>query len=95
MMTRRKKILIFLPLLILLCGIGGFLFVSSDYFLENYIKDRLIVAIQEQFTQNFEISLGELKGNILTGVVMNNLSLKEKKHRKIICFFLRQSNIQV
>lgn len=81
-MTRRKVLLIYLPLLIFLCGIVGFLFISSDYFLENYVKPRLISAIQDQIAEDYEVSLDELSGNILIGVEAEKFSLRETDSEK-------------
>ncbi len=81
-MKRRKVLLIYLPLLILLCSIVGFLFISSDYFLENFIKPRLISAIQQQISNDYEVSLDKLSGNILTGVEARNFTLKKSDSEK-------------
>ena len=76
-MTRRKILFISIPIIILLCGIAGFLFVSSDYFLENIVKDRLIKAIQDEINEDYQVSIDKLRGNVLTGVEAENFSVKE------------------
>ena len=76
-MTRRRILFISIPIFILLCGIAGFLFVRSDYFLDNFVKYRLIQAIQEQFNNDYQVSIKKLHGNILTGVEVVNLDVQE------------------
>ncbi len=78
-MTRRKKILfIAIPLFFLMFGVIGYLFISSEYFLDNYIKDRLRQALQGQINGNYEVDIDKLRGNVLTGVEIENLSINEK-----------------
>lgn len=76
-MSRRKILFISIPVFILLCGIAGFLFVSSDYFLENFVKDRLIEAIQDEINKDYQVEIERLKGNVLTGVEVENLSVSK------------------
>lgn len=76
-MTRRKILFISIPLFILLCGIAGFLFVRSDYFLDNFVKNRLIQTIKDQINDDYQVSIEKLHGNILTGIEVVNLSVKE------------------
>ena len=76
-MTRRKKLFIAIPLFILLCSIFGYFFISSEYFLNNYIKGRLIQALQDQINKEYKVGIGSLGGNVLTGVEIENLSINE------------------
>lgn len=77
-MTRRKLLFITIPLFFLLCGIAGYLLISSEYFLNNYIKDRLIKALQDQINENYIVKIGQLRGNVLIGVEIENLSIHEE-----------------
>ena len=78
-MTRRKILFISIPLIILLFGIGGFFYVRSDSFLDNFIKTRLEDALQDQIDEKYIVELKKMRGNIFTGVEIGNLSLKEKE----------------
>ena len=82
-MTRRKILLIYLPLFILLCGIGGYFFISSDYFLDKYIKSRLISALQEQINEDYEVIIDNLHGNVFTGVVIDDFSIIDEKNAEL------------
>ncbi len=79
-MTRRKILLIYIPLFILLCGIGGYFFISSDYFLDKYIKNRLISALQDQINEDYKVIIDNLHGNVLTGVVVDDFSIIDEKN---------------
>ena len=78
-MTRRKILLISIPLIILLLGVGGFFYVRSDSFLNNFVKTRLKDVLQDQIDDKYIIQLKKLRGNIFTGVEIENLSVKEKE----------------
>ena len=82
MMTRRKIILISISLITLLFLIGGFLYTSSDSFLNNVIKPRLQQALEDQIKEKYEVRIGKLGGNIFTGVEVEEFSLKEKETEK-------------
>ncbi len=78
-MTRRKILFISIPVFLLLCGIFGYLFISSEGFLDSYIKERLIQALQEQINKNYEVKIEKLRGNVLIGVEIENLSINKKE----------------
>ena len=78
-MTRRKILFISIPVFLLLCGIFGYLFISSEYFLNNFIKERLLQALQEQINDDYEVIIDKLGGNVLTGVEIKELSIKERQ----------------
>ena len=82
MMTRRKIVLISISLITLLFLIGGFLYTSSDSFLNNVIKPRLQQALEDQIKEKYEVRIGKLGGNIFTGVEVEEFSLKEKETEK-------------
>ena len=82
MMTRRKIILISISLITLLFLIGGFLYTSSDSFLNNVIKPRLQQTLEDQIKEKYEVRIGKLGGNIFTGVEVEEFSLKEKETEK-------------
>ncbi|MCY4401783.1 MAG: hypothetical protein OXD54_04330 [Candidatus Poribacteria bacterium] len=82
-MTRRKILFISISLFILLCGIGGYFFISSDYFLENYIRERLITALEDQINEDYEVKIQKLRGNVLTGVVVDDFSIVDTKSTEL------------
>ncbi len=76
-MTRRKILLVTIPLFFLICGIIGYLYISSDYFLNSsFITERLRDALQDQINDKFEVKIGDLRGNVLTGIEIEKLSIK-------------------
>ena len=81
-MTRRKILLIALPLFILLCGLGTYFFISSEYFLENIIKTRLIKALDNQINEGYEVKIGKLYGNVLTSIDVEDFTIKEENSEK-------------
>lgn len=81
-MTRRKILLITIPLLLLLCGVFGYLYISSDSFLNFFIKDRLKKALQDQINEKYKVEIGNLRGNVLTGVKIENLSINEENSNR-------------
>ncbi len=82
MMTRRKIVLISISIIILLFLIGGFLYTSSDSFLNNVIKPRLQQALENQIKEKYKVRIGKLGGNIFTGVEVEEFALKEKETEK-------------
>lgn len=78
-MTRRKILLITFPLILFLIGVIGYLFISSEYFLNTFISERLINAIQDEINEKFEVRIGDLHGNVLTGIEIKNLSIFERE----------------
>ncbi|RKU19018.1 hypothetical protein C6501_01720 [Candidatus Poribacteria bacterium] len=83
-MTRRKKILISIPLIILIVGIGGFFYISSDSFLNNFIKPRFEKAFQKQVNEKYTVTFGELSGNIFTGVEVRDFRIEDDKKLSIL-----------
>ncbi len=83
-MTRRKKILIAIPLIILIIGIGGFFYISSDSFLNNFIKPQLEKALGNQIDEEHEVNLGKLSGNIFTGIEVKHFSIKDNEKLSIL-----------
>lgn len=77
-MTRRKILFITIPLILLLCSLFAYLYISSEYFLNTYVKERLIQALQDQINEEYEIQIDNLRGNVLTGVEIENLSINRK-----------------
>lgn len=78
-MTRRKILVISISLFILLCGIGGYFFISSDYFLKTYIKGRLITALEDQINEDYKVEIPIMRGNVFTGVVVDDFSIVDAK----------------
>ncbi|MDE0636523.1 MAG: hypothetical protein OXI43_11810 [Candidatus Poribacteria bacterium] len=83
-MTRRKKILISIPLIILIIGIGGFFYISSDSFLNNFIKPRLMKALDNQIDEDYEVEIGKLSGNIFTGIEVENFRIENNEKLPIL-----------
>ncbi len=83
-MTRRKKVLIAIPLIILLFGIGGFFYISSDSFLNNFIEPRLTKALRNQIAKGYEVTLGKLSGNIFTGIEVENFRIENNEKLPIL-----------
>lgn len=83
-MTRRKKVLIAIPLIILLFGIGGFFYISSDSFLNNFIEPRLIKALKNQIDEDHKVELGKLSGNIFTGIAVDNFRIENNEKIPIL-----------
>ncbi len=79
MLTRRRKIILYIAATLLLFGIGGYLYISSDLFLNDFVKPRLIRALDEQIDDNYTMQIGHLRGNILTGVRIDDFSIDEKE----------------
>ena len=83
-MTRRKIVFISIPLIILLFGICGFFYISSDSFLNNFIKPRLEKALRKQVNEKYAVTLGKLSGNIFSGVEVENFSIEENDKLPIL-----------
>ncbi|MYB66732.1 AsmA family protein, partial [Candidatus Poribacteria bacterium] len=79
MLTRRRKIILYIAATLLLFGIGGYFYISSDLFLNNFVKPRLIRALDEQIDDKYTMQIGHLQGNILTGVRIDDFSIDEKE----------------
>ena len=78
MLTRRRKIILYLAAALLLFGIGGYFCITSDWFLNNFVRERLISALKEQIDdKKYSIEVGEMQGNILTGVSIDDFSIHE------------------
>ena len=82
-MTRRKIIFISVPLILLILGVCGFLYIRSDSFLNNFIKPRLEKALENQIAKDYKVILGELSGNIFTGVEVENFTIEQNKAEKL------------
>ena len=76
-MTRRKLLFIILPLFLIIVSVCLIVFVSSDYFLEKVVKDRVIRALQDQVNDGYTVQIPTMYGNIFTGIVIEDLSIKE------------------
>lgn len=79
MLTRRRKIILYIAATLLLLGIGGYFYISSDLFLNGFVKPRLIRALDEQIDDKYIMQIGHLRGNILTGVRIDDFSIDEKE----------------
>ena len=79
MLTRRRKIILYIAATLLLMGIGGYFYITSDLFLEDFVKQRLERALNEQINEKYSIEIKEMRGNILTGVKIDNFSIDEKE----------------
>ncbi len=80
MLTRRRKIILYIAATFLLFGIGGYFYITSDHFLNNFVKQRLISALKEQIDdKKYSIEVREMQGNILTGVSIDDFSIQEKE----------------
>ncbi len=79
MLTRRRKIILYIAATLLLLGIGGYFYISSDLFLNDFVKPRLIRALDEQIDDRYTMQIGHLQGNILTGVKIDDFSIDEKE----------------
>ena len=79
MLTRHRKIILYLAATVLLFGIGGYLYISSNLFLNDFVKPRLIRTLDEQVDDKYTMQIGNLQGNILTGVRIDDFSIDEKK----------------
>ena len=78
-MTRRRILFIIIPSFLLICFVFGYLFISSEYFLNTYIRSRLLQALKDQINkEEYDVEIGDLRGNVLKGVVIENLKIKEK-----------------
>ncbi len=84
MMIRRKRVFISVPLITVLLGIGGYFYVSSDSFLNNFIKPRLEKALQKQVNEKYTVTFGELSGNIFTGVKVENFRIEDDEKLPIL-----------
>ena len=78
MLTRRRKIGLLLATTLLLFGIVGYFYMSSKLFLNDFVKPRLIKALNEQIADKYTIQIGHLQGNIFTGVQIDDFSINEK-----------------
>ena len=78
MMTRRKILLISIPLIFLLIVVSAFLYIRSDAFLNNILKSRVEKAIKEQVNEQYIVTLGELSGNIFTGIEITNVKIEDR-----------------
>ena len=83
-MTRRKIILISIPVIILLLGICGFLYIRSDSFLNNFIKPRLMKVLDDQIAEGYKVTLSKLSGNIFTGVAVENFRIEDNERLSIL-----------
>ncbi len=81
-MTRRKILLISIPLVILLIGFGGYLFISSEYFLVNIVQGPLIKALEDQINDDYAIHIEGLRGNVLTSIDVQDFSIQRKTPEK-------------
>ncbi len=80
MLTRRRKIILYIAATLLLFGISGYFYITSDTFLEKIVKPRLEKALDEQINNNkYSIEIEHLQGNILTGVRIVDFSIDEKE----------------
>lgn len=79
MLTRRRKIILYIAAILLLFGIGGYFYISSDLFLNGFVKPRLIRALDEQIDDKYTMQIGHFQGNILTGVRIDDFSIAEKE----------------
>ncbi len=84
MMIRRKRVFISIPLITLLLGIVGYFYISSDSFLNNFIKPRLEKALQKQVNEKHTVTFGELSGNIFTGIGVENFRIEDDKKLSIL-----------
>lgn len=84
MMKRRKRVFISIPLITLLIGIVGYFYISSDSFLNNFIKPRLEEALQKQVNERYTVTFGELSGNIFTGVEVENFRIEDDEKLPIL-----------
>ena len=84
MMKRRKRVFISIPLIILLIGIVGYFYISSDSFLNNFIKPRLEKALQKQVNEEYTVTFGKLRGNIFTGVEVENFRIEDGEKLPIL-----------
>ena len=84
MMTRRKRVFISIPLIALLIGIVGYFYISSDSFLNNFIRPRLEGALQKQVHEKYTVTFGELSGNIFTGVEVENFRIEDDEKLPIL-----------
>ncbi|MDE0485217.1 MAG: hypothetical protein OXI67_21795 [Candidatus Poribacteria bacterium] len=83
-MTRRKRAFISIPLITLLIGIVGYFYISSDSFLNNFIKPRLEETLQKQVNKKYTVTFGELSGNIFTGVEVENFRIEDDEKLPIL-----------
>ena len=80
MLTRRRKIILSIFTAVLLIGTAAYIYLSSELFLNNIIQPRLIKAIKDQIDDNkFTIHLGELRGNIFSGIEIDSFAIREEK----------------
>lgn len=79
MLTRRRKIILYIAATLILFGIGGYFYISSDLFLNDFVKPRLIRTLDEQIDDRYTMQIGHLQGNILTGVRIDDFSIDEKE----------------
>ena len=78
MLTRRRKIILYISATLLLIGIGGYFYITSDRFLEDFVRPRLIKALEEQIDDRYSMHIDHLQGNILTGVQIDDFSIDDK-----------------
>ncbi len=79
MLTRRRKLILYIAATLLLIGIGGYFCITSDWFLDIFVKQRLEKALNEQIDGKYSVEIGELQGNILTGVRIDDFSIVDKE----------------
>ena len=79
MLTRRRKIILYIAATLLLIGIGGYFCITSDWFLEVFVRQRLENALKEQIDGKYSVKIGELHGNILTGVRIDDFSIVDNE----------------
>lgn len=81
-MTRRKIILLSIPIIIFLIGLGGFLFLRSSYFLDNLLKTPLQQVIENQINEKYTAHIDKLSGDIFTGIKVEKFRIEERNTEK-------------
>lgn len=81
-MTRRKIILLSIPIIIFLIGLGGFLFLRSSYFLDNLLKTPLQQVIENQINDKYTAHIDKLSGDIFTGIKVEKFRIEERNTEK-------------
>ncbi|MCG9127024.1 hypothetical protein JT359_05415 [Candidatus Poribacteria bacterium] len=77
-MIRKKKILLTLSISLFLLVLLGFLFLRSSYFLDNFLKNPIVRAIEAQIDPKYTVYIDQISGNIFTGVKAKEFSIREK-----------------
>ena len=68
----RSKILLSVFAFFSIALIGGALFIQSDAVM-NWVKQRVEAEIRKQITDTYTVNIGEITGNVLTGVKVDNV----------------------